>query len=370
MKNKFSLIYFLLLLTLTIALAFKPGYNWDMLPYMAITEKIDGVKPFDKIHADVYSNAKKNLSSKRYHSLTDTANAYRKKMFEDADAFQTQLPFFNIKPLYLISVYIFYKLGAALTYATIIPSLIAFLCMNVLAYFWCRRFRLSFPALIIALMLVCVITIPFATRSNPDGLAFLFAFAGAFFFLETENLFIAVVFLVLSILTRPDYIIFALLLYSIVLMAKWKRKVPFFISSSYLLLLLLSYYLPLKIMSNPGWSTLFFHAFINNTANPAAKQTVTIPLYLKVINHNILTAKGIAAFAFLVLLSLPVLWFKRIQSKESALYKLFFIVVAVWAITKFLLFPMGSLRFLIPPFLLMLFVEIKEYELTQSKKLI
>lgn len=123
-------------------------------------------------------------------------------------------------------------------------------------------------------------------------------------------------------------------------------------------------------MSNPGWSTLFFHAFINNTANPAARQTVTIPLYLKVINRNILTAKGIASFAFLVLLCLPVLRFKKIKSKESTLYKLFFIVVIIWAITKFLLFPMGSLRFLIPPFLLMLIVEIKEYESIQSKKLI
>ena len=46
MKNKFALAYILILLALTIALALKPGYNWDMLPYMAITEKIDGVKPF------------------------------------------------------------------------------------------------------------------------------------------------------------------------------------------------------------------------------------------------------------------------------------------------------------------------------------
>ena len=182
MKKKFSPIYFLILLALTTALAFKPGYNWDMLPYMAITEKIDGVNPFNKIHEDVYNNAKKNLSSKRYNSLTDTANAYRKKMFENADAFQTQLPFFYIKPVYLISVYIFYKLGVALTYATIMPSLIAFVCINLLAYFWFRRFRLSFPAFITALVLVCVITIPFATRSNPDGLAFLFALTGSFFF--------------------------------------------------------------------------------------------------------------------------------------------------------------------------------------------
>jgi hypothetical protein len=328
---------------------------------------MDGVKSFNIIHADVYETAQKNLPAKKYNNLINPKDKYRIKMAEDAAAFETQLPFFNIKPVYLIMIFIFFKLGTSLTYATLVPSLIAFFFMNLVAYFWCKKFSLSPAAFAIVLTLICIATIPLATRSNPDGVACLFIMVGSFFFLEAKNLFLTVLFLVLAILTRPESIIFSFILYAIILAGKWKRKIPVFISAIYILILVLVYFIPLKIMSNPGWSTLFYHAFVDNTANPLVKQTITIPLYLQVIRQNILNFKGIAAFIFLAVLCTQVFQFKTATTEKAFLYKIFFIVVLISAIIKFLIFPMGSLRFIIPPFLLMFFVLIKEYELRHTR---
>ncbi len=46
----------------------------------------------------------------------------------------------------------------------------------------------------------------------------------------------------------------------------------------------------------PGWNNLFYHAFVNNMADPSIKQTITVPVYLRVLEENILNIKGIIAF--------------------------------------------------------------------------
>ena len=113
-KNYFLFLYTFIILALALILAAKPDYNWDMLPYMAVLEKMDGVKSFNQIHQDVYARAKKNLPPGKYNELIDQHDNYRKKMAENAYAFETQLPFFDIKPIYLITAFIFYKIGVSL----------------------------------------------------------------------------------------------------------------------------------------------------------------------------------------------------------------------------------------------------------------
>lgn len=364
---RFFIAYVLLIFIITIVLALKPDYNWDMLPYMAIIEKMDGIKSFDQIHSDVYNTAKKNLPPKKYNVIADSNDRYRKKMLEDAMAFEKQLPFFDVKPVYLFFAFILYKIGVSLTYATALPSLISYFFINLVSFFWCKKFNLSSRVFIFFLGLICIITIPLATRSNPDTLACLFLLCASYFFMETDNLLACVLFLILSILTRPENIIFSFLLFSILVAGKWKKKTSFFVCLICCLLMATVYYTPLKIMSYPGWSNLFYHAFIDNTVDPSLKQTITIPMYLKVINHNVLTIKGIVGIICLIILSAAILLQKSFKQEKYQLYKLFYSVVISWLVIKTLLFPMPGLRFVIPPVLLIIFSIIKAYELKYKK---
>ncbi|HVX25623.1 MAG TPA: hypothetical protein VHB70_04740 [Parafilimonas sp.] len=367
-KRKFIYLYALIIFAITVVLGTVPDYNWDMLPYMSIVQKMDGVSSFDQIHETTYSTAQKNLPPKKYKDLVDARDPYRKKMAEDANAFKTQLSFFDIKPVYLIIIFLFYKLGISLTYATVLPSLISFFFINLLSYFWYRKFNLSFKNLIAVLLVACAISIPLATRSNPDTLACLFLLIGSYLFLETNKLFLCVLFLILSILTRPENVIFSFLLFGIILVGKWKKKIPFYISVGYLLIMAAIYFLIMRNTDYPGWNNLFYHAFIDNTANPLIKQTITVQQYLKVIRENLLNLKGIIAIVGLIILSAFVFFFRNHSQDKNSLYVFFYVIVVFWTLIKTLLFPMTALRFIIPPILLLSVVVVKKYESLMSEK--
>jgi hypothetical protein len=366
--NRFFITYLFVISAITVLLAFYPDYNWDMLPYMSIIQKMDGAKSFDKIHQTTYNTAQQNLPAEKYNDLVDYRSKYRKMMAENAAAFETQLPFFDIKPIYLISAFIFYKIGVSLTYATVLPSLISYFLINLVSFSWCKKFNLSFKGLIIMLFLISIITIPMATRSNPDTLACLFLLIGSYIFLETDNLLLSVAFLILSIFTRPESIIFCFLLFTIVLIAKWRKKINLFISIGCLLLMAAAYYLIIKNSSYPGWNNLFYHAFIDNTADPSLKQKITIPVYLTALSKIILNIKGAVIIVGLISSSVLIFLQRKRTDKRDGLYNLFYAVIISWAIVKTMLFPMLTLRFIIPPVLLLLFVAAEKFQLLYPAK--
>lgn len=366
-KPLFLPVYLFLLLTVTVGLGFFPGYNWDMLPYMALIKKMDGVKNFDQIHSTVYNTVQKNLPKKKYEDLVDPAQPYRVKMQKDAAAFESQLPFFDIKPIYLLIAFIFYKLGVSLSYATVLPSVVSFFFINVVSFFWCRKFNLPTNISVLILILICIVSFPLAIRSNPDTLACLFLLISSYFFLETDNLLYSILFLLLSVLTRPENIIFSFLLLSIVIIGKWNKKVSLFSLAIYLALLLLAYYIPVKMMNYPGWGSLIYHAFIDNMVDPAIKQTISLSAYVKVLRENVLNIKGLIGIVGLLIISI-IIFKKNLRDDRFMLYKLFFLVVIAWTIIKTLLFPMPAYRFFIPPALFIFFVLIKEYQIWLSER--
>src|ERR1700722_1366719 len=131
-------LYFFVLLVAAFYSFKKPEYNWDMLPYMALVLKADNAD-IKTVHDLIYQKAKQNLPSLTYQNLAG-ANDYRKKMSEDALAFNNQLPFYVVKPLYVWVVYMFYKSGFSLTASTILPSIFAFLLCGILLYYWLKKY--------------------------------------------------------------------------------------------------------------------------------------------------------------------------------------------------------------------------------------
>ena len=121
MKKNLVRIFYLLCIGAAAFYCFKrPLYNWDLLPYSALILKMDGYDE-KKAFAYTFEAAKKNIPPGAYYLLTDSMNAYRYKLANNDQAFNEQLPFYVVKPLYTFLAYLAYKAGFSLLQATFDP---------------------------------------------------------------------------------------------------------------------------------------------------------------------------------------------------------------------------------------------------------
>jgi len=76
-----------------------PDANWDMLPYLAISE--EGSYPdAQALHDYAYSTVKAGVSAGDYKALTDDGGGFRSHMAENAADFHSLLGMYRIKFLY------------------------------------------------------------------------------------------------------------------------------------------------------------------------------------------------------------------------------------------------------------------------------
>jgi hypothetical protein len=148
-KKKLLFSIYILFLLLSNLLSYKkPSYDWDMLPYTAITLRLDG---YDKsqIHDQVYRIAKDQLSAFDYYRLS-ASNPKRKKWFDNPASFNALLPFYVVKPLYNVCCFALYKCGIPILKATMLPSVFAYFVSGILLYIWLSKFLKHYLVLIIS----------------------------------------------------------------------------------------------------------------------------------------------------------------------------------------------------------------------------
>src|SRR5258706_12419902 len=142
-KKIFALLIYLLFLgcLLPAAIFFykHPANNWDMLGYMALIVKMDGVKDINAIHHITYNSAKQNIPPQDYNKLVESP-AVRARFANDPLYFERILPIHVVKPLYVWSAYFFYKEGFTLPLATVMPSIISFLLIGLLLFHWMKKY--------------------------------------------------------------------------------------------------------------------------------------------------------------------------------------------------------------------------------------
>src|SRR5258705_5594350 len=98
----FSIYFFFFLCLLPVAAFFHkpPAYNWDMLGYMALIVRKDGVKDINDIHRITYSSAKKDIPPEYYRRLVESP-PHRVRFANDPSYFKEILPIHVVKPLYV-----------------------------------------------------------------------------------------------------------------------------------------------------------------------------------------------------------------------------------------------------------------------------
>ena len=180
------IILFLVVTIITVFLAIaKPFFNWDVLGYIAATKSFEE-KDINTIHEFAYKQVAEIIPQSQYDNLTSGID-YRVSMAEDAKAFSEQLPFYQIRIAYNAILFVLYKIGINIVFATQILSGFPVVASIILLYFMARDNLNHYLALIIPIFILLFKITELAQYSTPDGLALLAFVAVIYLFLEKAN---------------------------------------------------------------------------------------------------------------------------------------------------------------------------------------
>ncbi len=335
-----------------------------MLPYTDLILRMDHHNA-QEAHYLTYDLTKKNVPSKDFQQLTDSSNVYRFKMLSDPAAFNEQLPFYVIKPLYTGLAYLFYKLGVSLPQATLIPSFVSYLLIGLLLFHWLRIY-LSLPIAFVTSLLIMVSSplIEVAKLSTPDCLSTFLLLASFYFIIENPSLWLAIVFMVLSVFARLDNIVTCLLILGIIsLSRKWYKEISIKNFSLMTILFVFSYFLIGLIAHQYGWSIFFYNNFAEHL-HPMYGSTehFSVKSYFRLMYEHVMS--GINHSYFAIFMALLFLNFnERVALKKLSFDKLFLLFTPVILFTRFILYPDISDRFYIAFYLIIIVLLIRNFSL-------
>ena len=359
-------IYFSCTLAVGIFAFKRPHYNWDMLAYMAIVIKMEHPDAtVAQLHTDTYKAAKENIPAPEYKLLTDSTHAYRKKMAEDPFAFYGQLPFYVIKPLYTGSVYLFHKSGFTLPASTVLPSIIGYLLIGLLLFYWLRKYLPLLIAFVAGLLIMfSIYMVNIAGYSSPDYLSAFFLFSAIYYIMEKPSIRMMFFFFLLSLFTRIDNIITCfLMLFFLKFFDTRDSEVS---RKHYLLMLfiLVASYFTITGMTTPnlGWNILYYPRFIHYfNLSRAFEPTFSPGAYISLFYSQALT--GIVSTHFTIFLFLALLQVSYplpIQFKKFTFEQRFSLLLIGIILVRFVLFPDLDDRFYIAFYLAILILLIKK----------
>jgi hypothetical protein len=330
-----------------------------MIAYMAV------VKGYEQknlnLHDTVYKIAKSEIPSNAYAHLVDSSSPYRRRMAANAEAFNAELSFYIVKPLYTGLAYFCYKTGLPLTKSTLVPSLIGYLLLGLFIFFWLTKYMQVILAFAGGLLIMFSAPFMGAVKlSSPDCLAALFVSLAFYCLLENKMLWKIYVFLLLSILTRIDNVLPCFFILSALAFTnKWKYKIPlsaflFLLAGAAICYWLIPYTFPFYHIS---YSSFLTHL----NPNYEIRQQFIFSDYIALAKSQLMTgvyfshlAVYILLIVFLFIGRFPLKW-QQMNFDEllSLLFLLIFIV-------RFLLQPVIPDRYYLPYYLCVLILVVRK----------
>lgn len=340
-----------------------PGYNWDMLGYIAVVVRMDGVKDISEIHRITYQSAKENIPPQDYKNLVDSP-AHRVRFANDPSYFKEILPIHVVKPLYVWSVFLFYKIGFDLPKATVMPSIIAYFLIGLLLFHWMNKYlKPAFSFLSSLLIMISVFMITSARISSPDTVSAFFLVTAFYFFLEKKDPRWMFVFLLLAIFTRVDNIITGfLIITSLTFALRWEKRIT---RTQYLLMILIlacSYLVIILPVCQFGWSIFYYPEYAKHMDfYRDFDKPLSLSEYFSFMYSKAITGLVFSHFTFFVFLSAllvfhpqPVQW-RRLSFDQ----KLVILIIGIILI-HFILLPDLSDRFYIAFYLVIIMILIRK----------
>lgn len=329
-------------------------YDWDMPGYVGSVYSWDFPDNPGKVHQLTYSSIKKEASPDKYRDII-SLNLTNKVFEKNYAAFSEQLPYYQIKIGYNAFVYIFSKLGFSVPTSVFVVNFIAYFLSGILIFYFLKSL---FPAnyLIAPVISLLILLLPalqdMAQNPTPDILSFAFLLFFMISILLGKGKLLPFIFLLCSILVRPDYIVFALSYTVMALSYRYyiKDKTQTFYLIFQGIFLSAVYIVIIKYFDYPGWNDVFYDTFIHRrpiiSDEPAH---FTFQQYRDIVVFKFINFKRIIVVSSVILVA-------TFSISKDLFVRMLSVLVFLNIYFKFLLFPQGgTLRFFLG-FVIILFL--------------
>ena len=336
---------------------YRPFHNWDMVCYIAAAKSFEE-RDIKSLHVFAFDQLRNSVSDATYEELT--RGNFRHEISANPSAFKNLLPFYQIRPVYTGLIYLLYKTGVNIGFATHIISGVAIVVAIAFLYLMSVSF-LAKPLVYAMPPLAYILGIlDLARLSTPDGMAALAVILSAYLYLK-KRITLLLIILPIMLGVRTDLILFTIPLLCLIFLfernSRWKTVL--------LILISIAIYIGIgACWENPGWTTIF-----RVTLLPCPLQhplsmppTLTTRLYLNTLFNEIkLLAdnKLLVLYVFVVAYSLYLIknyakttsLFVALKSSSAVLA----VVCLVFVASHFIAFPVAWDRFFSAPYLIGVF---------------
>lgn len=239
--------------------------DWDMVMYLSLVQQKHNP-------AAAYAELQRSIPHQAYQILTgetgasgqygtDGKSIYLRDMASSPDHFMQQTPLYAVKPLYIAAVWLLWKAGLSLFFAMHAVSAMAYFMTGWIVWLWTTKHLVGWTAFLAASTLALQpFLLQLARAPLPDALGLSLQMMGAYLIWERDRKAVGAGLLLLSILARPDAVLFCLLLFaSLRMFVPMVGAVAVYLANNY-------------FAHSYGWAKLFYHTFVHLL--PAPKQAV------------------------------------------------------------------------------------------------
>lgn len=326
-------------------------YNTDMEAYMGLIYKTEYPDmKIEEIHKKVYDELREKNPDfaglgpvdPMVEEVAKGESTYYKIISQNPKAYEEELQLFVVKPFYNFINWSFFKLGFSASASTSLISIISYALILILIFGFLIKILKNYSlAFIIVILISMFKPLPESTRHvSADTLSCLLLLLSFYVFLIRKNFFLAGIFAMLCILTRPEYFIFYTFLYGLVYLYRNKLEVktaPLLLSYGYLFL---SFAL-IQAFNQVAWSTLFMNQFTKVQIYPVSNpDPFSFSEYIQFIKSKIMLEFNTSFFPLLLIFIVIILANKfSLHSKKNQAQVLFFAIIYMTVMLRFLVFP-------------------------------
>lgn len=326
-------------------------YNTDMEAYMGLIYKTEYPEmKIEEIHQKVYDELREKNPDfaglgpvdPMVKEVAEGESTYYKILSQNPKAYEEELQLFAVKPFYNFINWSFFKLGFSASASNSLISIISYGLILILIFIFLIKILKNYSLAFIITILISLFK-PFVESGrhvSADSLSCLLILLSFYVFLVRRNFFLAGIFAMLCILTRPEYFIFYSFLYGLIYLYRNKllvKTAPLLISYGYLFL---SFFL-IQTFNQVSWSTLFMNQFTKVQIYPVSQpDPFSFSDYIYFIKSKIMLEFNASYFPVLLLFIVIILANHfSFHNKKNQAQVLFFAVIYVTVMLRFLVFP-------------------------------
>ena len=196
----------------------RPDYNWDMVAYVASALENRHADPVE-LHRETWARIEPGARESQLYHLK-FSNPYNLHQWENPEDFQSQLSMYRVKVAY-VALLRWMEPVFGLARGSILLSILPAVLLGLLALWWLRREDALQAAVLVTPFLMLADYAHMTTGVSPDMLLALVS-VGAVLLLAKGRDLAACALLLVSVLIRPDNIVFIFALLIAATLFRWR----------------------------------------------------------------------------------------------------------------------------------------------------